>query len=90
LWRDEALREVLAAGLKRDAALALLAERQRGHVTRAQALAAGIGPGAFRGRVTRGYLYRVFRGVYRVGHTAPLEFDREMAAVLALSQPGSA
>jgi very-short-patch-repair endonuclease len=73
----------LKRGLKRDAALALFAERQQGHVTRAQALAAGMGPGAFQGRVDRGYLYRVHRGVYRVGHTAPLEFDREMAAVLA-------
>jgi very-short-patch-repair endonuclease len=70
-------------GLKRDAALALFAERQQGHVTRAQALAAGMGAGAFQGRIDRGYLYRVHRGVYRVGHTAPLEFDREMGAVLA-------
>jgi very-short-patch-repair endonuclease len=83
LWRDEVLREVLHAGLRRDAALALFAERQQGHVTRAQALAAGMGPGAFQGRIDRGYLYRVHRGVYRVGHTAPLEFDREMAAALA-------
>ena len=57
-------------GLKRDAALALFAERQQGHVTRAQALAAGMGAGAFQGRIDRGYLYRVHRGVYRVGHTA--------------------
>jgi very-short-patch-repair endonuclease len=83
LWRDVIVREVLQMGLKRDAALALFAGRQQGHVTRAQALAAGMGPGAFQGRVDRGYLHRVHRGVYRVGHTAPLEFDREMAAVLA-------
>jgi hypothetical protein len=70
-------------GLQRDAALALFAERQRGHVTRAQALAAGVGDRAFQGRIDRGYLHRVHRGVYRVGHTAPLEFDREMGAVLA-------
>ncbi len=42
-----------------------------------------MGPGAFDGRVRRGRLHRVHRGVYRVGHTAPLDFDREMAAVLA-------
>jgi hypothetical protein len=83
LWRDAVLREVLQRDLRRDAALALFAERQQGHVTRAQALAGGMGPGAFQGRVDRGYLHRVHRGVYRVGHTAPLEFDREMAAVLA-------
>jgi hypothetical protein len=28
-------------------------------------------------------LHRAHRGVYRVGHTAPLDFDREMGAVLA-------
>ena len=83
MWRDEVVREVLQLGLKRDAALALFAGRQQGHVTRAQALAVGMGPGAFQGRIDRGYLYRVHRGVYRVGHTAPLEFDREVAAVLA-------
>ncbi len=42
-----------------------------------------MGPGAFDGRVRRGRLHRVHRGVYRVGHTAPLDYDREMAAILA-------
>lgn len=83
LWTDRALREVLEAGLRGDWALAGLAERQWGNVTRRQALATGMGPGAFSGRAKRGYLHRMHRGVYRVGHTAPLEFDREMAAVLA-------
>jgi very-short-patch-repair endonuclease len=83
LWRDEVLREVLDLGLRGDWALARFAERQHGHVTRAQALATGMSPKAFEGRVRRGRLHRVHRGVYRVGHTAPLDFDREMAAVLA-------
>jgi very-short-patch-repair endonuclease len=83
LWADEALREVLASGLQRDRALAGLADRQWGNATRGQALAMGMGPGAFDGRVQRGYLHRQHRGVYRVGHCAPLDFDREMAAVLA-------
>jgi very-short-patch-repair endonuclease len=83
LWRDEVLREVLDLRLRGDWMLGAFAERQHGHVTRFQALAAGMGLGAFDGRVRRGYLYRVHRGVYRVGHTAPLDFDREMAAVLA-------
>jgi very-short-patch-repair endonuclease/predicted transcriptional regulator of viral defense system len=83
LWDDDVLREVLAAGLRSDRALARFAERQHGHVTRAQALGAGVGAGAFDGRVKRGYLLREHRGVYRVGHRAPLDFDREMGAVLA-------
>jgi very-short-patch-repair endonuclease len=83
LWRDDALREVLDLGLCGDRALARFAERQHGHVSRAQALATGMRPGAFDGRVRRGWLHRIHRGVYRVGHTAPLDYDREMAAVLA-------
>jgi very-short-patch-repair endonuclease len=83
LWADDVLREVLHLGLRGDWMLARFADRQHGHVTRPQALAAGMRPGAFNGRVDRGYLHRVHRGVYRVGHTAPLDFDREMAAVLA-------
>jgi very-short-patch-repair endonuclease len=83
LWRDEALREVLDLGLRGDWALGRLAERQHGHVSRAQALATGMGPGGFDGRVRRGWLHRVHRGIYRVGHTAPLDYDREMAAILA-------
>jgi hypothetical protein len=83
LWIDLALQEVLAAGLQGDWALGGLAERQWGHATRAQALATGMGAGAFDGRIRRGYLHRAHRGVYRVGHTAPLDFDREMGSALA-------
>jgi hypothetical protein len=83
LWTDDALREVLSAGLRGNWALGGLAERQYGNATRRQALATGMGAGAIDGRVRRGYLHRVHRAVYRVGHMAPLEFDREMAAVLA-------
>jgi very-short-patch-repair endonuclease len=43
----------------------------------------GLGKGAIDGRVARFQLHRVHRGVYRVGHTAPLPFAREMAALLA-------
>jgi very-short-patch-repair endonuclease len=83
LWTDDALREVLSAGLRGNWALGGLAERQNGNATRRQALATGMGASAIDGRVRRGYLHRVHRAVYRVGHMAPLEFDREMAAVLA-------
>ena len=59
------------------------AERQLGLVTRTQLLCAGLTAGAIRVRVARATMYREHRGVYRVGHRAPLPFSREMAAVLA-------
>jgi very-short-patch-repair endonuclease len=67
----------------KDWVIAELAERQHGVVSRTQLLAAGIGPGAIEVRIRSARLHPVHRGVYRVGHTAPLEGAREMAAVLA-------
>ena len=79
----EAARDVVRAGFTKDHAIARLAERQHGVVTWAQLRAIGLGEGAIESRIARSYLHRVHRGVYRVGHTAPLPFAREMAAVLA-------
>jgi very-short-patch-repair endonuclease len=63
--------------------IAAIATRQYGVVSRAQLLAAGIGPGAIATRVRRHRLHRLHRGVYAVGHTALVPLAREMAAVLA-------
>lgn len=60
-----------------------LARRQRGMVGRTQLLAVGLTADAVDGRIARTTLHREHRGVYRVGHRAPLPFSREMAAVLA-------
>jgi hypothetical protein len=51
--------------------LARLAHRSHGVVTRRQLLAAGITAAEIDYRFRRGDLIAVFRGVYRVGHTAP-------------------
>src|SRR5215207_3349428 len=75
--------DVLEAGFARDQAIARLAALQHGLVTRRQLRAIGLGEGAIATRVARAQLHRVHRGVYRVGHTAPLPLAREMAAVLA-------
>ena len=47
-----------------------LAERQHGVATRAQLLGCGIGRGAIEGRVAKGVLRPVHRGVYAVAGRA--------------------
>jgi very-short-patch-repair endonuclease len=63
--------------------IAALASRQHGVVTRAQLLAAGLGPGAIDHRVRSGRLHVLHRGVYLVGHATPTWRTREIGAVLA-------
>jgi len=66
-----------------DKSIAALAARQHGHVTRSQLLGLGLGPNAIHHRVKVGRLYRVFAGVYAVGHPPRAGLDRAAAAVLA-------
>ncbi len=54
----------------RDRAVAEIADRQHGVVSRAQLLAAGLGRGTITRGVEAGRLWPVFRGVYAVGHVA--------------------
>jgi predicted transcriptional regulator of viral defense system len=72
-----------------DEAIAELAGRQYGVVTRAQLLAAGVGGGAIEGRMASGMLQPLHRGVYAVGHRALRREGRWIAAVLAAG-PGAA
>jgi very-short-patch-repair endonuclease len=64
-------------------AMADLASRQHGVVTRAQLVAIGFEPRAIDRRVEAGRLHRVHRGVYLVGHRVAPTHAREMAATLA-------
>lgn len=64
-------------------AIAQLASRQQGNVTRAQLLAFGLSPGAIKYRITQGLLYPFPAGVYGVGRPARTDLERAAAVVLA-------
>jgi very-short-patch-repair endonuclease len=66
-----------------DRAIGELAGRQYGLVGRRQLLALGLSAGGIQGRLLRGQLHQVHRGVYAVGHRALIREGRWMAAVLA-------
>jgi very-short-patch-repair endonuclease len=66
-----------------DHAIATLAARQYGLVTRAQLAAASLEPRTINRRLAAGRLHRVHAGVYAVGHEAARREARWLAAVLA-------
>ncbi len=68
---------------ERDRALADLAGRQWGVVSRTQILGLGFGDTAIAVRLRRGRLHRVHPGVYTVGHRVLGREGRWLAAVLA-------
>jgi len=74
---------VVQVGERADAAIARIAARQHGVVTRAQLAAAGLGRGAIGHRITEQRLHPVHRGVFLVGHAVAPPLAHEMAAVLA-------
>ncbi len=69
-----------------DRAIAALAARQDGVVSRRQAEATGLSANAIDGRVQSGRLWVVFRGVYAVGHPSISRGGRLKAAVLACGE----
>jgi very-short-patch-repair endonuclease len=70
-------------------AIAALAATQDGLVTRTQLLALGLSTSAVRRRLADGTLWRIFPGVYAVGHPSLSRRARARAALL-LGGPGSA
>jgi very-short-patch-repair endonuclease len=69
-----------------DVAIARLAARRHGVVSRQELLAAGVTRDEIRRRVARGSLICVHRGVFRVGHAAPSLRADYAAAVLACGE----
>jgi very-short-patch-repair endonuclease len=66
-----------------DAAIAAIAVRQHGYITRLQLLALGLSRGDIAYRIRIGRLHRVYAGVYAVGVIPTLPVPRAAAAVLA-------
>lgn len=60
-----------------------IAERQRGLITRAQLLAAGVGKGGIERRVAAGRLHRLYPRVYLVGHRVAPPLALELGALMA-------
>ena len=79
-------RAEIAVSGKRDQKIASIAGIQRGRVSRRQLLAAGISPGVIARLVRRQMIFRLHSGVYAVGHLAPIELGREVAALLAVGE----
>jgi len=66
-----------------DQAIAAVAVKQNGNITRRQLHELGLGHGAIANRVARGRLHRAFRGVYYVGRRPVTPHEWASAAVLA-------
>jgi very-short-patch-repair endonuclease len=71
------------AGEPIDAAIAELAQRQRGYVKRQQLLAIGLSSQGIHRRSKAGRLIPVYAGIYAVGHIPTLPEDRAVGALLA-------
>ena len=66
-----------------DALIAVLATRQHGVISWRQLIDAGLGRGAIDHRCRSGWLHRIHRGVFAVGHPPLTREARWMGAVLA-------
>jgi predicted transcriptional regulator of viral defense system len=61
-----------------------VAEPHGGHITREQLHALGLNDNAIQHLIARGFLIRVYHGVYAVGHLPKQPLDRAWAALLAV------
>lgn len=75
--------EVPVSG-RRDQRIAQIAGEQRGRVATRQLCAAGVSTSAIGRMVASGWLIPVHRGVFLVGHAAPVRLGDETSALLAV------
>ena len=80
------LRDAKVSPRPLDALVAALAAVQHGVVSRTQLFGLGLTREMIDGRIARGALHRVHRGVYAVGHSRLTRRGRYMAAVLACGE----
>ena len=78
------VRDGLPVSGLRDARIAQIAGAQRGRVATRQLRAAGVSTSAIGRMVASGWLIAVHRGVFLVGHAAPVRLGAETSALLAL------
>jgi very-short-patch-repair endonuclease len=79
----------MGRNISHDAAIAAVAFRQYGNITRVQLLQIGLTDDAIAHRVRTGRLQRIYTGVYSVGRRPNVPLERASAAVLACG-PGAA
>lgn len=77
------MRGLVAISGKREERIARVAGMQRGRISRAQLLAAGIVDRTIYSLVANSLLHRRHQAVYAVGHTAPAPLTAETEALLA-------
>jgi very-short-patch-repair endonuclease/predicted transcriptional regulator of viral defense system len=78
------VRSVVSVSGDRDQRIAAVAALQRGRIARRQLVAIGISSSSVAWRLSRGRLFRSLRGVFVVGHNAPVELGAQTEALLSV------
>lgn len=78
------MRDEVPVSGTREARIAQIAGAQRGRIATRQLRAAGVSSSAIGRMVASGWLIAVHRGVFLVGHAAPVRLGAETSALLAL------
>ena len=83
LWHETVARATARCHESIEAAIRVVAEAQSGVISREQLQLLGLSEAAIRQRVAKGYLVRLHRGVYALGHSRLTRHGRWIAAILA-------
>lgn len=80
------VRSVVSVSGDRDQRIASVAAHQRGRIARRQLKAIGVSSSSVAWRVSRARLFPCLRGVFVVGHSAPVELGTETEALLSMRE----